>query len=118
MIRLTRLLIAALAVFLLGLSADNAFAQQEQTRAAKGDTVRVLLNHVKPDKVEDFERFMYEVLKPAIAKHKPEWLTNVRFLHPAAQNEDSTYTSDHPNSRSPHHDDTNHRHSRSNPYCR
>lgn len=40
MIRLTRLLIAALTVFLLGLSADNAFAQQEQTRAAKGDTVR------------------------------------------------------------------------------
>ena len=92
MIRLTRLLLAPLTVFLLGLSVDNAFAQQELTRAAKGDTVWVLLNHVKPDKVEDFERFIYEVLKPAIEKHKPEWLTNVRVLHPAAQNEDSTYT--------------------------
>ena len=92
MMRFTNLLVAALTVFLLGVSADDAHAQQEQARAAKGDTVWVLLNHVKPDNVEHFERFIYEILKPAIKEHKPEWLTNVRLLHPAVQNEDGTYT--------------------------
>ena len=92
MMRLTYLFVVALTVYLFGVSADDVFAQQEQTRAAEGDTVWVVLNHVKPDKVEDFERFIYEILKPAIKEHKPEWLTNVRLLHPAAPNEDGTYT--------------------------
>lgn len=88
----TRLLFATLMMALLGSAAGTAIAQPEQTRAARGDTVWVLLNHVKPDKVEPFERFIYEVLKPAIAEHRPEWLVNARFLHPARPNEDGTYT--------------------------
>jgi len=53
----------------------------------------VLLNHVRADKWEQYEHFVHDVLMPAVRKVEPSTLRHTRFLHPAEQNEDGTYTS-------------------------
>ena len=53
----------------------------------------VLLNHVKADKWEQHQRFVHDVLVPAMEEVEPSAVRHTRFLHPAEQNEDGTYTS-------------------------
>ena len=62
-------------------------------RAVEGERMWVLLNHVEADKWEQHQRFVHDVLVPAMEKVEPFALRHVRFLHPAEQNEDGTYTS-------------------------
>jgi|GEM_PF-389837 len=64
-------------------------------RAAKGDTVWVLLNHIKHDKRQQFEKFIHEIFWPKAAKLNPEdqqAFKQTRVLHPVKMNDDSTYT--------------------------
>jgi hypothetical protein len=66
---------------------------RELIRAAEGERMWVLLNHVKADKWEQHEHFVHDILVPAIEKVEPSALRHTRFLRPAEQNEDGTYTS-------------------------
>ena len=64
-------------------------------RATQGDTVWVLLNHIKPDKRQQFEKFINEIFWPKAKTLTPDDLQafrQTRVLHPAKMNEDSTYT--------------------------
>jgi hypothetical protein len=64
-------------------------------RAAKGDTVWVLLNHIKADKCEQFEKFVHEILWPIALESdliSQQAGNHTRVLHPLKMNEDSTYT--------------------------
>ena len=65
----------------------------ELNRAAKGDEVWVLLNHVKADKWEQHKDFVLNILLPAAKKVAPTEMANSRFLYTTDQNEDGTYTS-------------------------
>lgn len=69
-------------------------------RADEGELVWIILNHVKPDKRQQFEEFMaimnqtFEDLIKA-GKASPEEAKaykQVRFLHPTQANEDGSYT--------------------------
>ena len=68
------------------------------SRAMPGDTVWLLLNHVKPDQRENFERFIEEILNPAIETMAQRdsfylnLLSGKRALYPTEANEDGTYT--------------------------
>lgn len=62
-------------------------------RAAEGERMWVLLNHVKADKWEQHAHFVHHILMPAVEKVEPSALRHTRFLHPAEQNEDGTCTS-------------------------
>lgn len=70
--------------------------QPESTmRTAKGDTVWVLLNHIKADKCEQFEKFVHEILWPIALESdqiSQQVAHHTRVLHPVEMNEDSTYT--------------------------
>ncbi len=64
-------------------------------RASKGDTVWVLLNHIKANKCEQFEKLIHEILYPIILESEPinqQAAHHARFLHPVKMNKDSTYT--------------------------
>lgn len=64
-------------------------------RAAKGDTVWVLLNHIKHDKRQQFEKFIHEIFWPKAAILEPsdqQAFRQTRVLHPVKMNKDSTYT--------------------------
>ena len=64
-------------------------------RAAEGDTMWVLLNHIKADKCEQFEKFVHEILRPIVLKSEPinqQAINYFRSLHPVKMNKDSTYT--------------------------
>ena len=64
-------------------------------RAAKGDTVWVLLNHIKADQREQFEKFVHEILWPIALESDPisqQVAHHTRVLHPVEMNKDSTYT--------------------------
>jgi len=64
-------------------------------RASKGDTVWVLLSHIKPDKCEQFEKVVHEILWPVAYKLDPidqQVAKQTRVLHPVKMNADSTYT--------------------------
>ncbi len=88
----------ALGACALLLTAAPATAQQAQPRAATGDTVSVLLNHVKADQRANFERFVFEILFPAIDKlgatdpARRRQYVQTRVLVPTRANADSTYT--------------------------
>jgi uncharacterized protein (TIGR02246 family) len=80
---------------------SHAMWNQDETqlsRAVQGDTVWVLLNHVKADKREQFEKFISDVLIPAATKlsktdsKRAASRLQTRTLFPAAKNEDGTYT--------------------------
>ena len=63
--------------------------------ATEGDTVWVIVYHVKPDKKEQFERLIYDILWPAsqnLDESAQRAFHNTRVLNPAAQNEDGTYS--------------------------
>ncbi len=64
-------------------------------RAAEGDTVWVLLNHVKYDKRQQFENFIEETFWPKAADLNAGdqmAFNQTRVLYPAEMNGDSTYT--------------------------
>lgn len=64
-------------------------------RAAKGDTVWVLLNHIKADKCQQFEKFVHDILWPIALESDPisqQVAHHTRVLHPVEMNKDSTYT--------------------------
>ena len=64
-------------------------------RAAEGDTVWVLLNHIKADEREQFEKFVHEILWPVALKLDvidQKVAKQTRVLHPIEMNKDSTYT--------------------------
>lgn len=70
-------------------------ASQSEIRAVKGDTVWVLINHVKAEKKEDFESFHTDIFNPILenltdAVEKANF-DKVRFLNPIRQSRDSTY---------------------------
>ncbi|NOZ63176.1 MAG: hypothetical protein GXO74_16105 [Calditrichaeota bacterium] len=64
-------------------------------RAVEGDTVWVLLNHIKHDKRQQFEKFIQEIFWPKADELAPavrQVFLNTRVLHPVNMNKDSTYT--------------------------
>lgn len=86
-------------VFLSGTTDVNAQTKKKLSgtaiRASKGDTVWVVLNHVKSDKREQFEKFIHEIFWPASNKLGPaeqQAFKQTRVLHPVEPNEDGTYT--------------------------
>ena len=66
--------------------------ERETIRAHQGEDVWVLLNHVKADKCGEYEHFLHEILKPALAHIHPETYNKVRVLHPSLPNKEGTYT--------------------------
>ncbi len=73
-------------------SERNANVARETIRALEGERMWILLNHVKADKWEQHERFVHDILMPAVKQVAPSALRHTRYLHPAEQNEDGTYT--------------------------
>jgi hypothetical protein len=70
-------------------------ASSSLNRAAKGDTVWVLLNHIKADKCEQFEKFVHDILWPIALESDPisqQVAHHTRVLHPVEMNKDSTFT--------------------------
>ncbi len=61
-------------------------------RASLNDTVLVIWNNIKPDKVTQFEDFNFKYLGPAAAEYYPEVKNSVRVLRPVKQNSDGTST--------------------------
>ena len=66
---------------------------REMIRAAEGEKIWVLLNHIKADKLEQHKRFVHDILMPAAEKVDPAAFRHTRYLHPAEPNEDGTFTS-------------------------
>ncbi|SIT93533.1 hypothetical protein SAMN05444128_3054 [Pontibacter indicus] len=67
----------------------------DRCKRCRGDTVWVVINHVKPDKREQFERFVYEIFWPASSKldeKAQRAFKHTRVLNPVAPEEDGTYT--------------------------
>ena len=66
--------------------------------ASSGDPKRVILNHVKADKRAQFEKFVYEILLPALEKNAKSdpisrnIIEQTRMLEPSRANKDSSYT--------------------------
>ena len=63
-----------------------------QPRASLNDTVWVILNRIKADKLSQFEDFYFNYLEPAAAEYTPQKKKTIRALKPVEQNEDGTYT--------------------------
>lgn len=63
-----------------------------QPRASLNDTVWVVWNRIKADKVSQFEDFNFNYLEPAVAEYYPQMRKTVRTLRPVEQNKDGTYT--------------------------
>ena len=70
----------------------------QTTESKQGDPMWVILNHVKADKRQQFEKFAYEVLLPALEENATSNLTTrkmigqTRMLEPRRANKDSSYT--------------------------
>ena len=66
--------------------------------AASGDPMWVILNHVKADKRAQFEKYVYEVLLPALGKNAESdpisrnIIKHTRMLEPRWAKKDSSYT--------------------------
>ncbi len=61
-------------------------------RAMMGDTVWVVVNNIKSNKVEQFEDFNFNYLEPATAEYYPAMRNTVRTLKPIEPNKDGTWT--------------------------
>lgn len=70
----------------------NTNAPAIQPRAAKNDTIMMVINYVKPDKVAQFEEFNQNYLFPAGAEFNPKAESTIRMEKPLKQNSDGTYT--------------------------
>ena len=70
----------------------NSSLPVPQDKAGEGETVTVVLNRIKADKVQQFEDFNFKYLEPAIAEYAPRSRNTVRALRPNEANEDGTFT--------------------------
>lgn len=61
------------------------------TRANVNDTVWVVLNRIKANKVSQFEDFNFNYLEPAAAEYYPNTRKTVRTLRPIEQNENGIF---------------------------
>lgn len=61
-------------------------------RASANDSVLIVLNQVKPDKVAQFEDFNKSYLSPAGVETNPQVKASVRMQKPVYKNADGTYT--------------------------
>ena len=67
-------------------------ADRSTIRASQGQPMWVLVNHVKANRREAFERFVHDILRPMAEQTSMDQFRQTRFLHPTATNEDGTYT--------------------------
>lgn len=70
----------------------NSDSPLPKARASEGETVWVVWNKIKADKVTQFEDFTFSYLEPAIAENFPLSRSTVRSLRPVEPNNDGTYT--------------------------
>lgn len=63
-----------------------------QQRASAKDTVMIVMNYVKADKVAQFEEFNTHYLMPATKEYNAKTKQTVRMQKSAGQNKDGTYT--------------------------
>jgi len=70
----------------------NSNNPRPTARAVESDTVWVVWNVVKKDKVEQFEDFNFNYLDPAAKEFYPEMRNTVRVLKPVEPNADGTFT--------------------------
>ncbi|MGQ8337028.1 YybH family protein [Sunxiuqinia sp. A32] len=70
----------------------NSSNPAKVARAAANDTVWVVWNVVKKDKVAQFEDFNFNYLDPAAKEFYPELRSTVRILRPVSPNDDGTST--------------------------
>jgi hypothetical protein len=71
---------------------NNVIMQQ---RAVEGDKVWVIINHIKADKRDQFERFVHEIFWPMASKlraQEQQVFRQTRVLHPTKAEEDGTYS--------------------------
>ena len=61
-------------------------------RAAENDTVWVVWNTIKANKVDQFEEFNFGILEPAAQKYSAQMHNTVRTLRPVEPNEDGSWT--------------------------
>jgi ketosteroid isomerase-like protein len=61
-------------------------------RAAVNDSVLIVINYIKADKVAQFEDFYKNYLAPAATEYNAEVKKSVRMQKPVGQNKDGTYT--------------------------
>jgi hypothetical protein len=85
-----------IATFFPALAQDANQPTKEQTRAKTGDEVWVIVNYVKENSKPEFEQWIKDVFYPALHKSKDsmtkEQLNATRWLEPARQNEDKSWT--------------------------
>lgn len=85
-------------MFNTSMPAQAPAARSEVGRAARGDTVWVILNHIRPEKRAQFERFLHEIFWPGgqrVGQADPvvaRTFAQTRILHPTGANKDGTYT--------------------------
>jgi hypothetical protein len=60
-------------------------------RAVPGQPVWVCIDRIKPERRDEFRRFLFEVKLPAVRAVRPEAHASVRLLEPATPNPDGTY---------------------------
>ena len=96
------LVICFMLVFItfIGVSKGTDESSEVKLRADEGELVWIILNHVKPDKRQQFEEFMdimnqtfEDLIKTdkVSAEEAMAW-KQMRFLHPTEANEDGSYT--------------------------
>jgi hypothetical protein len=73
-------------------SVSEPVVKNSTIRAKEGETVCVLLNHVKAERREVFEHFMRDIIMPIVARTSPAVLDQTRVLFPTKPNEDGSYT--------------------------
>ena len=72
--------------------------EKNKVVSSSGESMWVILNHVKADKRQQFENFAYEILLPALKeKAKSDLISKqiidqTRMLEPMRANKDSSYT--------------------------
>ncbi|MCP4723966.1 MAG: hypothetical protein GY863_02960, partial [bacterium] len=75
---------------------QTAAITQSQIRAVKGDTVWVIINYVKADKQEDYERFhndyFYPIIDEITDQDEKKQIDCIRVLHPLALGSSGNYT--------------------------
>ena len=75
---------------------ESTSPSKEQMRAKNGEEVWVIVTYVKDELKPEFEKFIKEVFYPALHKSQSPMsklqLNSTRWLEPANQNEDKTWT--------------------------
>ncbi len=86
-------------VTFIGVSKDTDESSEVKLRADEGELVWIILNHVKPDKRQQFEEFMEfmnqnfeDLIKEGKASpEEAKAYKQMRILHPTQANEDGSY---------------------------